>query len=83
MNEARSNFGGAALPVYFFMIAFTMPLHCELVTQRDVSSVGWNKYGVSLPAAAYSKSVRYRDSGSFRSWDMLETLGPSVQGGEG
>ena len=39
-SASAHSLGGAALPVSFLTTALTMPDHCELVTQRDVSSVG-------------------------------------------
>ena len=43
IKEARSNLGGAALPVNFFSTALTTADHWDDVTTRLQSSLVWNK----------------------------------------
>ena len=76
MYEARSVLGGVALPACLRKHAFTTDVHCELGRQRVVSSIGWNTYGVSLPAESYSSSMSHSVSGSVSRVDMVVMLGP-------
>ena len=70
------SFGGAALPVNFLSTAFTWPLHCELVTQRLVSSVGWKTVqwsGTGVSLAATKGSLRSPLNGTI--WRLVACAG--------
>ena len=78
MKDALSSLGGGAtwLGECFLKQAFTTPDHCDDGRHRVVSSVGWKRYGVSLPAVSHWKASRYASRGSVSKEDIDVMLGP-------